>query len=431
MERAFLIFCVYLVEGIIAWQYFNALFERKRSLWICVIVTIMGYAAAWAFFDMNLIWLNLVLLSLFNFLILLICFQCSWKDAVFHSGMLTAVIFLSEVIVELILGVIFGGFGQYQSNIIVFFALFVFSKLLLFGTSKLCIRIVNKGRGRIQSQGPAVLFFSSSSVVTVAILLIMSYTALTAPLPDYIETMMVGGTVLLFFANLLIYTGYQHDRQLSQENFSLLLAQQKDEAEERYYQALEEQYDHQRIFIHDIKRHLTVIREMAEENADSAVGEYTEKLIESPALQRKVHYCSNPMLNIVLSRYAELCEEKGIAFFPDVRNVSLDFLSPGDITSLFSNLLENAVEAAEGAENPTIELRMYSSRGRAFFFSLVNSCSQPPQADTDGGYVSHKSDQSKHGVGLKSVRNTVKKYHGTLRQSYDSEKNQFHTVILI
>lgn len=427
----FFFLSVYFVEGVIVWRYCNALFTRKRPLWFCIFSTVVGYGTAWGLFNLSFVWLNVLFFTLVNLSLLLICFRCSWKTAFFHSGILTSLMFGSEMVVEFVLGKIFGGFQQYQSNIMVFTTLFAFSKLLFLGASKICIFLTNKRKGENQRPGPAVLFLACFPIATILILIVIAYAALALPLPKGIETMMVIGSIILILSNLLIFIGYQYDQRLNQDYLALRLTQQKDEAEENYFKALEEHYDHQRILIHDIRRHLIAIREMAEETSNASILEYVSNIEASPALQRKVHYCPNPMLNIVLSHCAELCEKKGIAFFPDVRNISTDFLSPGDITSLFGNLLENALEAAEGAESPVIELRAGRHRNSSLVLSLVNSCKEEPKTDSFGRFLSRKPNKAEHGIGLKSIQNTVNKYHGIIQQHYDTEKKQFHTTLLL
>lgn len=431
MGQGIFVFFNYIAEGMIAWQYANALFARKRLLWACILAFCGGYGAAWLLFRVHFIWLNILLFAAVNLVLLLVCFSCSWRSAVFHAVVLTGLMFSSEMLVEFVLGKIFGGFQQYQSNLMIFAALSVFSKLLFFGMSRLCIHIANRGKQSVYQSGPAVLFFSSFPTATVLVLLVMAYTALSVPLPSMAESLLAASSLVLLFANLLIFIGYQHDQKLNYENFKLLLAKQRDEAEANYLQELEEQYDQQRILIHDINRHLAVLQEMAEERSDKSVAEYVMNLMKTPALRKRVRYCADPLLNIVLSRYGALCKEKGIAFLADVRDIQVGFLSPEDVTSLFGNLLENAVEAAQGADGAMVELRVDSTLGATMVLSLVNSCKEAPSPDTDGGFVSRKTDKVRHGMGLKSIRSTVRKYSGTIQQRYDSDTRQFHTTIVI
>ena len=85
LEVAFFL-CVYLVEGITAWQYFRAVFPLKRPLWMALFSTAAAYGAAFLWFDVSLIWLNSALFYVINFLLLATFFSGSWKGKIFHTA---------------------------------------------------------------------------------------------------------------------------------------------------------------------------------------------------------------------------------------------------------------------------------------------------------------------------------------------------------
>ena len=56
----------------------------------------------------------------------------------------------------------------------------------------------------------------------------------------------------LLLINILLFTAYQYTQQINEKYRELQLMQQKEKADEEYYTALQEQYENQRILIHDI-----------------------------------------------------------------------------------------------------------------------------------------------------------------------------------
>lgn len=89
------------------------------------------------------------------------------------------------------------------------------------------------------------------------------------------------------------------------------------------------------------------------------------------------------------------------------------------------------MEAAQDALEPYVELRVDTPRGTNLFLSITNSCGVPPQSDGAGGYLTHKPDKEKHGMGSKSVRVAVDKYGGTFNQSYEAGTGLFHTTVVV
>lgn len=426
--------CVYLVEGITAWQYFSSLFIPKKKPIIRISLFILGYALGCLLFNLSIIWINTIFFTLLNLLLLKSFYICSWKSCIYHTVLLTCLTLGTEILVEFLLGMLFGGAEKYQDSLPILVFLCVFSKLLYYTLTKLCIRLSPKSLTNIHDAGPIALLLGSFSFSTIFILLIMAYSALYCNLPPFIETLMMVGALILLLSALAIFAGYQYSQKLNKENLELQLIKQKDQVEGEYFSALEDQYERQQVLLHDLRRHLTAIKEFALENEDQQVVHYVSNLQNLPALQRKLKYCENLMLNVVLARYKELSDEKGIQFSADVRDVDMDFLAQNDITALFGNLLENAVESAENSEKPYIELIIGSNgdthSDAKLFVSLTNSCDSEPLKDSAGNFLTHKLNKEWHGMGQKSIKRAVKKYGGTLEHQYCKETHLFHTSIL-
>ena len=58
----------------------------------------------------------------------------------------------------------------------------------------------------------------------------------------------------------------------------------------------------------------------------------------------------------ILCRYMEQCIKGRITFHADIRKRTVDFIASNDLTSLFCNLLDNAIEAAGIVPNSFIEI---------------------------------------------------------------------------
>ena len=83
MEKA-TFFCVYLVEGITAWQYFSAVFTPNKKLVFRAAVFVLGYFLGFLLFNLSIVWLNTTFFTVLNFLLLKFLYSCSWKSVFFH-----------------------------------------------------------------------------------------------------------------------------------------------------------------------------------------------------------------------------------------------------------------------------------------------------------------------------------------------------------
>ena len=68
-------------------------------------------------------------------------------------------------------------------------------------------------------------------------------------------------------------------------------------------------------------------------------------------------YCENPYANALFNYYRQLCDQKQIAATFVIESSLNGILDEYDLNTLLSNLLKNAVEAAEFSESPFIDFQ--------------------------------------------------------------------------
>ena len=146
------------------------------------------------------------------------------------------------------------------------FALLAFGSRLLYRFYlKICVRLTKADSALPQDCGPLALVLTGVSLFTIFLLLVMTYMGTFLNLPPRTGSVLLAGALLLVFDDLLIFAGWQYGRQKNRQNLTDQLALQKRRTEVGYYRALEEQYDRQRVLIHDIRKHLETLRDLAEE----------------------------------------------------------------------------------------------------------------------------------------------------------------------
>lgn len=98
-------------------------------------------------------------------------------------------------------------------------------------------------------------------------------------------------------------------------------------------------------------------------------------------------------------------------------------MSSMDIATLFGNALDNAIEASRRVEDPSkrlVKLALHA-RGEMTVIRVENWYSGVVQKDSAGNLVTVKSDRSRHGFGVKSIRWTARKYGGEVSTSFDGQ----------
>ena len=102
--------------------------------------------------------------------------------------------------------------------------------------------------------------------------------------------------------------------------------------------------------------------------------------------------------------------------------------SDREITSLFGNLLDNALEACEQIKEGErwIHIKM-KKKNQLLYIEIVNAAKNTG-IQTDENFVS-KKDGVLHGYGMKNIRDIVEQYNGMFQCK--SQEDRFEVVITI
>ncbi len=164
---------------------------------------------------------------------------------------------------------------------------------------------------------------------------------------------------------------------------------------------------------HDLKRSIASMRLIKnDEERENMIGE----LENSTLIYDSIIKTGNDALDIILTEKSLYCSNCSIKLSYIVDGGSLSFVRPADIYTLFSNALDNAIEAVEqekDVEKKIISLNI-SSHGNLVYISLENYCKDNLSFTEDGLPITTKDDKAVHGYGIKSMRFIVKKYNGNL-----------------
>lgn len=183
------------------------------------------------------------------------------------------------------------------------------------------------------------------------------------------------------------------------------------EMNRKYYEMMEQQHFEIRRLKHDMANHLQVLLGLSEEKREA----YIRELIKGHGVFGTLNYCKDSTVNAVLVSKEQFLEERKIAFRYKIDiQEELPFEKP-DICAMFANALDNAAEAIE-REGVSEEKRRISLESRFRKGMFVLSVKNPSSVKVVEGKIPNtgKTDRKNHGVGLKSIREAVKRYQGNM-----------------
>lgn len=186
-----------------------------------------------------------------------------------------------------------------------------------------------------------------------------------------------------------------------------------------YYAEMYKQNEITAAYRHDRRNHIFCISALLSENKIEEAMEYLDDLNQ---VQHGVFVIrtGNLVLDILLSEKIRLAKEYNIQT-KTVIHIPADIpLHPADWTTIFANIMDNAIEACSQLPNPDDRKINVTLKYKEGYLSarITNTYLIPPTLKDDD-LLTHKDDSEEHGLGIKSVKRAIEKYNGVMNISFD------------
>ncbi len=263
----------------------------------------------------------------------------------------------------------------------------------------------------------AVMIFAISNLSFLDI-----YTPLTGRSPEeifYIRTLVdLCGVILIYM---------HHEHHLALNTKSELDALQN--AFQRHYNQYMSSKENLEIInqrYHDLKHQINLIRAEADGDKREQYLKEIERDIMSYGVKTNT---GNHVLDTVLTSKSMICAKLNITFTFVVDGKHLQFMNVVDLTSLFGNAIDNAIESVKAIEDPEkrlIKLTVFA-QNKLLMIKFENYYENDLRYE-DGILVTTKQESSYHGYGIKSIKSIAKKYNGILTIKPD---NHWFTIYIL
>ncbi|QOL34141.1 sensor histidine kinase [Bifidobacterium lemurum] len=190
-----------------------------------------------------------------------------------------------------------------------------------------------------------------------------------------------------------------------------------------YYQEKMKDEERVRSIYHDLKNHLLVMenRQNTEETRQMA-----KTLRSQITAYEDYAHTGNDFLDIIVKDKAAKAREKQIDFSAMVDFHGIDFIEPLDISTIFGNAIDNAIEASEKLPESKRLITVKAERFRDMLLITVENNTPPGNHLTER---TTKQDRLVHGFGIPNIKKAVEKYGGQC--SFQQEEGTYRLNILI
>ncbi len=230
----------------------------------------------------------------------------------------------------------------------------------------------------------------------------------------------------VIFANLYLFYSLKVEDEKNSMEFQIAMMKQQESMQFDHYERQREKYGRSIEVLHDVSKHIRSIEELYRAGMTDKAMEYTKQIggILKPLVPEE--YSDNPMLNILLADRKQAAESMGIRFVVKVESAGLGFIEPVDVTTLFGNLLENAMQAAlkcSGERYIKVHIKNYNEM---LSIRIENSVEMEVRIK-NGRPVSTGGRGT--GIGCLNVERCVEKYGGSVL--YKNGNGKFYSDVIL
>ncbi|WP_300275985.1 sensor histidine kinase [Peptacetobacter sp.] len=228
------------------------------------------------------------------------------------------------------------------------------------------------------------------------------------------------------FSNLAIIKMIIRILKNNKLDYENKLIKEKLNMQYQYYNSMQKNYSKVREIYHDMNNHIMCIEKLNSMDRKKYINEIKEKLEDV----KNSFHTNNLILDIILMEKEEICKEYNIKLYVDLNLKKCDFIEMTDICTIFSNLLDNAIEASKNIEDEEYKkIFIKDNIINKFYFIKIENNKKNIIIKKENIIITSKKDDFLHGLGLQSVRNVVEKYNGNM--DINDRENVFEITIYI
>ena len=375
----------------------------------------------------NLLWiLCMAAAGLMMYAFIYLCADVNWKDAAYYT-------IRAFVIAE------FAASFEWQVDL--FFhesspltpvptgssvLILVVCYAILFG---ICERLYRRYQSKEQSLNITGRELASYAIIGLAVFCMSNFGFVAPDLPFYgnYSDQIYNVRTLVDLGGVAIMYAYHVQRMDLRVRYELESVQNLLHNQYAQYKQAREAVELINYKYHDLKHHIIALR--AEQNMDkrNAYLNQMEEELQNYEAQNKT---GNSVLDVMLTLKTLYCQKHGVTMTSVIDGTLFDFMNAMDISSIFGNALDNAIECElkiPDKEKRLIHINAHSRKN--FLIILFDNYYEGDMKLGKGLPETTKKDAQFHGYGLKSVQYTAQKYGGAVDVS--ASDHWFHLKILI
>lgn len=215
------------------------------------------------------------------------------------------------------------------------------------------------------------------------------------------------GCFILDIYVVLVFYSLSRGRETEREND---LLRQQSNLQISVYRDIQQRYDRSMRIVHDAKKHVNALEGLIESANTEEAKHYKNSLYHELDKLHPSFHCENQLLSVIINHALLKAEQKKIHIRLQIEPLDLSFLSDIDLTTIVSNLMDNALEAVAELVEGTRDIWFVMEKKMGCY--LIHSENAYDYINCSHGQKFFSTKHGHMGIGLTNVETAVQKYNG-------------------
>lgn len=398
-----------ILDIVIVFIYFDGVLERKKNIgnlffvYFCAMIAV-NFVRTNLFLSFRI---NILVSIVILLLTALLCFDGSFARKLFFIAVNAISIMISEILTAIVLSIFLK--IEYDDGFTMRYLGIAFSTTLLFVLNLFTIYITRKKYKSLPVKYNILMILCPVFSLYILILL-DSYIAQASNHNYFMSFIAVLG---LGYINIMVFDFFDYyEKGLKAQTLDIIL-----KSNEENYKLLEENEKELHILRHDILKYMAEMKEMLKAGKSEAAEQYAEDINNIVFNHTSVSRTGNLVLDTILNIENKKAVALGIKY--DVKlNISenINILSI-DLSRVLYNAIDNAIEACEKVKDKYILVSITSDEK---MLKIIIENTSPYVEIKDNKIKTTKSDNIRHGYGIKSIKSALKNNDGLISLDYQN-----------
>lgn len=234
----------------------------------------------------------------------------------------------------------------------------------------------------------------------------------------------------IFLMIVLTFYLFEKIGKVAQEKAELEIANRQYKMEIRHIESVSDSIRALRTWKHDYKQHLSVIRQLLQEENYEALRAYCEQIDHTGQGMDELVATGNAVIDALVSDKIMRARSQHIDIRYEIILSAALRIPDMDLCIILGNLLDNAIEACakiKEEEKRQIQITMKPKRDM-YYICIANSSDGIYHFSGKQELLSTKTGED-HGIGLKRMEQVVESYHGFY--SYEAKEDTFAVTVIL